>query len=62
MASTALLTDHPGTNLPGRIVTHVLLMAARELGHPVPLVVLMETSDALFQSPHRAAGVLCPSG
>ncbi|MEA2723751.1 MAG: hypothetical protein QOH59_1522 [Gemmatimonadales bacterium] len=53
---------HPVPNLPGRIVTHVLLMAARELRHPVPLLVLMKTCDALLQSPHRAAGVLCLSG
>jgi hypothetical protein len=32
--------------LPRRIVTHVLAVAAFEIGHPVLFVVLMESDDA----------------
>jgi hypothetical protein len=45
-ASPTLLARHPATNLPGRIMTHVLAMAALQLGHPVPLLVLMEAGYA----------------
>jgi hypothetical protein len=39
---------HPAPNLPGRIMAHVLLVAARELRYPVALLVLMETSNRLL--------------
>lgn len=43
-------------------MAHMLSVAARQLGHPVPLFVLMETRDALLHSPDGAAGVLCLPG
>lgn len=42
-------TQHPGTNLPGRIVPHVLGVPALQVGDPVPLVIEMKTHDAPFQ-------------
>lgn len=40
-------------------MTHVLVVAALQLSHPVPLLVLMETGDALLHhSPNRRAGLL----
>jgi hypothetical protein len=35
----------PGPGLPGRLVAQVLGMATGQLGHPVPILVLMETGD-----------------
>ena len=40
-----LLRQDPRPVLPRRVVAHVLLMAAGQLGDPVPLVVLVESSD-----------------
>jgi hypothetical protein len=39
------LVQHPGAELERRPMTHVLPMAARERGHPVPHLVLVERSD-----------------
>ena len=36
---------HPLPHLPGRVVPHVLAVAALELGDPVSLLVLMEAGD-----------------
>ncbi|CAI8995783.1 DUF4158 domain-containing protein [Pseudomonas brassicacearum] len=36
---------HPGPGLPRWLVTQMLSMATRQLGHPVPVLVLMETGD-----------------
>jgi hypothetical protein len=36
---------HPGTRLPRRLVTQVLGVAAGKLGHPMPVLILMETCD-----------------
>ena len=43
--TAALDGNDPWPHLPGRIVSHVLRMAALELGHPVPFVVLSEADD-----------------
>ena len=40
------LRDHPWPLLPRRIVTHVLRMAALQVGDPIADVVLMEPDDA----------------
>lgn len=37
--------EHPGAGLPGRLVAQVLGMAARQLGNPVLVVVLVKTDD-----------------
>ena len=37
---------HPRPDLPRRIVSHVLLVTALELGHPVIRIILMEAGDA----------------
>ncbi|ANI62402.1 hypothetical protein PGR6_48290 [Pseudomonas sp. GR 6-02] len=37
--------QHPGPGLPWRLVPQVLGMAAGQLGHPVPVLVLMETCN-----------------
>jgi hypothetical protein len=42
----ALRRDDPGASLPGRIVAHVLGMAALQVGHPMPLLILMEVNNA----------------
>src|SRR6478736_806455 len=42
---TAARCDDPWPHLPRRIVPNVLRMPARELGDPVPFVVLMESDD-----------------
>lgn len=44
-AGSAIRSCHPLAELPGRIVTHVLAMAALQLGHPVTLFVKMEAGD-----------------
>ncbi len=41
---------HPGPVDPGRIVAHVLVVAASEFGDPVACFVLMETGDRLIQA------------
>jgi hypothetical protein len=40
--------DDPGAHLPGRIVAHVLLVAARQFGHPRSFVILVESRDRAF--------------
>lgn len=39
-------TEHPWAALPGRIVAHVLRVAAFELGHPMPLVIDAKANDS----------------
>ena len=39
------LSDYPGPIGPWRIVAHVLVVTALELGHPMALLVLVETHD-----------------
>ncbi|CAI8863227.1 hypothetical protein EMIT0P258_20529 [Pseudomonas sp. IT-P258] len=40
----------PGTGLPWRLVPQVLGVAAGKLGHPVPVLVLMEACDRRIPS------------
>jgi hypothetical protein len=40
------LGGHPGSYLPGRIVTHMLRMAALEVRDPMPFLILMEADDS----------------
>jgi hypothetical protein len=47
-----LFAIHPRTVLPRRIVAHVARVAALEIGHPVTLLVPMESDDRTF---HGAA-------
>lgn len=47
-AGSALGGHDPITRHPGRLVSDVLGMAAFQIGHPVPLVVLMVTHDLAF--------------
>lgn len=37
--------QHPGPGLPRWLVTQMLSVATGQLGHPVPVLVLMETGD-----------------
>jgi hypothetical protein len=63
MALPAGFARHPGTNLPGRIMTHVLAVPALQLGYPVAFIVLMETGyPPLHESPDRRAGLLRAPG
>jgi hypothetical protein len=39
--------------LPGRLVPHVLRVAALELGHPMPFVILVESHDPSVHEPGR---------
>lgn len=68
--ATTLFSEYPWAQLPRRIVPDVLVVAARELGDPVPLVVLMKSRDRLFHDPPsgrrvgrklRAAGTARPA-
>lgn len=44
-------------------MTHVLVVAALQLSHPVPLLVLMETGDALLHLlSNRRAGLFRTPG
>jgi hypothetical protein len=43
--SPSLGRDDPGTELPWRIVTHVLRMPALEVSHPVTFVILVEADN-----------------
>jgi hypothetical protein len=43
---TPLRGRDPGSVHPRRVVTHVLLMAALELGHPVALLILVVSRDS----------------
>ena len=49
MRSTSGLGRHPRPHLPGRRVADVLGMAARELGDPLPLGILVESDDATIR-------------
>jgi hypothetical protein len=51
-AGATLGRGNPGPELPRRIVTHVLAVAAPQLGHPVRFVILVKSNDRLL---HRAA-------
>jgi len=42
------LREYPGRQPPGRVVPDVLTVATGAVGHPVPLVVLMEAHDGLL--------------
>src|SRR6185437_797960 len=46
----------PWTADPGRIVTHVLVVSAVELGHPVLLLVAMVTGDVALHGRERCFG------
>ncbi|PIB63980.1 hypothetical protein AOA62_16040 [Pseudomonas sp. 2995-3] len=37
--------EYPGARLPWRLVAQVLGVAARQLGHPMVVLILMETDD-----------------
>jgi hypothetical protein len=41
---------HPRTALPRRIVSHVLCVAALEIGNPIAAIVLMESDDFAIRS------------
>jgi hypothetical protein len=41
--------NHPGSLNPRRIVAHMLVVAAGELGDPIAFVVLVKAYDRLFQ-------------
>ena len=43
--NTLRRVQHPGAGLPWRLVAQMLGMATGQLGHPVPVLVLMETDD-----------------
>ena len=45
--------QHPGARLPRWLMAQVLGMTARKLGHPMPVLILMETCDrcALYRQP-----------
>lgn len=47
---TALRVQHPCSQLEGRPVSHVPLMAAGELGHPVAMLVLVVADDGALHS------------
>jgi hypothetical protein len=49
-AGTAFRRYHPRAIGPRRIVADVLVVAAREFGHPVLLFVEMETGDRLVHT------------
>ena len=44
-AAAALGGDDPRAALPGRVVPDVLVVSALQLGHPVPLRVLVKARD-----------------
>jgi hypothetical protein len=44
-ARTSSFGHHPVSHLPGRIVTHVLGVAALEIGDPMTFVILMKADD-----------------
>jgi hypothetical protein len=44
-ASATVLGNHPGTLNEWRIMAHVLIMAAFQLGHPVTFLILMKPRD-----------------
>src|SRR4029078_83814 len=48
--------QHPGTQLPWRLVAHVLPVTAFELGHPVAVLVLMKAGDAPFGNHESTCG------
>jgi hypothetical protein len=50
-ASSPIFRRHPRPNLPGRIVPHVLGMAALEFGNPMLLIILVESNDSPFHQP-----------
>ena len=43
--NTLRRVQYPGPGLPGWLVAQVLGMATGQLGHPVPVLVLVETAD-----------------
>lgn len=47
---------HPWTALPRRIVTHVLRMAACEVGDPIAAVVLVKSDDLAIRPCRRLRG------
>jgi hypothetical protein len=49
----ARFRQHPGTELPWRLMPHMLAVAAGELGHPMPFVIAVESDDGLLH------GALC---
>jgi hypothetical protein len=54
MTPTPVLCSHPFTNLPGRVVSQMLGVAAFEEGHPIARFVLTESNDFPFDlSWHR---------
>ncbi len=46
MRPAGFLRQDPGANLPGRIVTNMLIVAALEFGHPMCLRILVKSYDA----------------
>jgi hypothetical protein len=54
-----LLLEHPRPLLPGRIMPHVLRMPALQIGHPMPLCVLMKSDDSLLHGAHDYEGKRC---
>lgn len=56
MRGATLLGNDPRPQLPGRIVSHVLLMAALEVSHPVARRILMVADDPPGDGAHIAVG------
>jgi len=59
-APPALFGHHPRTLLPGRMMAHVLRVSALKIGHPIGMLVLMETDDFLFHRKHALAADYFP--
>lgn len=53
VAVSASRRDDPGPVGPWRVVPHMLVVAARELGNPVLLLVLVKPDDALIHGVRR---------
>ncbi len=49
VALASLFGDDPGAGGPGRIVPHMLRMAAIQVGHPVRFLILMEGGNTANQ-------------
>jgi len=43
--ATTMLGCHPGPDLPGRVVSHVLAMRAFQICNPMPFLVLVKAND-----------------
>ncbi len=53
--ASAVFSEHPRSHLPGRIVTHVLSVAAVEVGNPEAALVLVKTDDGAHTAQFKDA-------